>query len=234
MPVCAVVFVRRSGARGIGHVGWAFDCGDGTFNAGSVENPRHTLRTPPVNMGFWTIRTADPIDPMRKRSYDEFKLITLDQGDPAYAWQVVAWVSQQPYEVIGRNCMDVTYDVLRALGVAHLPVPAHHWEPNHWFNHVHGQHYRIDADDVTLESDGHRPTLIGPVLPDREILIDRPLAGVTPAVPRWRIANTPEWHEFQAAMAAAPPMPAAKTRSCEAAHVRIVDKIRRVLGIGGA
>ena len=71
MKMCAVVFVRRTGARGLGHVGWAFECGDGTFDAGSVENPRHSLRTSPHDMGFWTIRTHDPIKPMRKRRYTE-------------------------------------------------------------------------------------------------------------------------------------------------------------------
>src|SRR5690349_1767561 len=65
----AVVFLRRSGADGIGHVGWAFDNADGTFTTGSIENPRHTFYTNPHDMGFWVVRVRDPISPMRARRY---------------------------------------------------------------------------------------------------------------------------------------------------------------------
>ena len=34
----AVVFVRRLGANGLGHIGWAFEWKNGWFNTGSVEN----------------------------------------------------------------------------------------------------------------------------------------------------------------------------------------------------
>src|SRR5262245_36349739 len=86
MGSLAAIFVRRTGADGTGHVGWAFACHGGIFCAGSVENPRHTLRTRPEHMGFWTVRTHDPIAPMRERAYNEFKVIDLDRGNSIYAW----------------------------------------------------------------------------------------------------------------------------------------------------
>ncbi|MGZ3643359.1 MAG: hypothetical protein ACXVCM_05855 [Ktedonobacteraceae bacterium] len=41
----AVVFVRRLGANGLGHIGWAFEWNNGWFNTGSVENKK-TNRMP--------------------------------------------------------------------------------------------------------------------------------------------------------------------------------------------
>src|SRR5437773_10781009 len=92
MQAKAVVFLRRSGADGIGHVGWAFDNGDGTFTAGSIENPHHSLHTNRRKMGFWAVRARDPIVPMRDRRYHEFKVIDLAQGDQNAAIRVVKWV----------------------------------------------------------------------------------------------------------------------------------------------
>jgi hypothetical protein len=230
MSPVGVVFVRRSGADGVGHVGWAFDGGDGTFNTGSEENPRHTLRTRPQQMGFWMIRTRDPIEPMRERAYAELKVIDLAEGDPAYAWQVVAWLSHRPYDVFGHNCLNMTYDVLRAYGVPNLPAPAHHWEPNHWFDRVAGRHYQIDADDVALEADtgGRAPT--GLQLPDCDSLISGQLVGITPAIPAWRIADTPEWNELQAAISAAPMMPATAGQPQVSHYHGIMRWIRGLLG----
>ena len=183
-------------------------------------------------MGFWTVRTHDPIAPMRERAYNEFKVIDLDRGNSIYAWQVVAWVSRKPYDIFGRNCMDITYDVLRAFGVPHLPAPAHHWEPNHWFNHVQGRHYRIDAADVALEADVRGRSPVDLELPDIDSVLSSPPQGIEPAQPRWRTVNTPEWLELHAAMAAAPAMPATGVRDTQAARHGIIAKIRRFFGVG--
>ena len=231
MKYIAIVFVRQTGAHGAGHVGWAFDCGDGTFNTGSVENPAHTLYTAPQKMGFWTIRTRDPIVPMRKRAYNAFKVIDLADGNPTYAWQVVAWASRKPYDIFGCNCMNVTYDVLRAFGVPYLPVPAHHWEPNHWFNHVQGQLYQIDADGVALESDRGGQAPVSLELPDIDSLLTDPLDNIEPAVPPWRTAHTVEQAEFETAMASAPAMPETQGHRTLLTYPKIIDKIRSLLGI---
>ncbi|KPV52404.1 hypothetical protein SE17_15710 [Kouleothrix aurantiaca] len=213
----AVVFVRRSGARGLGHAGWAFDCGDGSFCVGSVENPLHHLRTPPRSDGFWALRTRDPIQPMRQRHYTDFKVISLAEADIARAWRTVAWVSSQPYEVFGHNCMDATYDVLRAYGVGHLPVPAHHWEPNHWFDCVDAPRYHIGDADVLLEQAGR--SRAGVALPDLDSLITTTPADITPEIPTWRAPQHPDWHHFQADLRAAQHAPARKWRPSLAARL---------------
>jgi hypothetical protein len=227
MQAKAVVFLRRSGADGIGHVGWAFDNGDGTFTAGSIENPHHSLHTNPHAMGFWIVRAHDPIIPMRERRYNEFKVIDLGQGDLNAAIRVVKWVSRQPYEIIGHNCMNATYDVLRAYGVDRLPVPAHHWEPNHWFDRVQGRHYKIDVDDVQLESNMGAATS-GPVQTDVESLFSDSSSTIEPLQPAWRTANTPAWREFEAARAAAQ-APSSAGNHHLPAQKRLLNKIRQLL-----
>jgi hypothetical protein len=208
MNAIAAIFLRRTGADGLGHAGWAFDCGDGTFCTGSVENPRHSLRTGARQMGFWMLRTADPIAPMRQRHYTDLKVIEIDQPDADYAWHVAAWASHQHYAVFGHNCMNVAYDILRAYGAAGLPAPAHHWEPNHWFDHAPGQPYQIEERAVALESRAHGPTFVGASLPDRDSLVVGPLHQIEPAMPPWRTKAAPEWIALEAAIATAPPMPA--------------------------
>jgi hypothetical protein len=231
MQARAVVFLRRSGADGIGHVGWAFDNGDGTFTAGSIENPRHSLHTNSRAMGFWAVRARDPIQPMRARRYNEFKVIDLRQGDLSTATRVVKWVSRQPYEIIGHNCMNATYDVLRAYGVDRLPVPAHHWEPNHWFDHVQGQHYQIDTDGVNLESDGRAATAIGPDQADVASLFSDDSSPIEPLQPDWRTPNTSAWREFEAARAAASLVPGSGWDHHLPTRKRLLNKIRQLLRI---
>src|SRR5262249_36835117 len=149
----------------------------------------HSLHTNPRDMGFWVVRARDPIMPMRERRYHEFKVLDLSQGDLSAAICVVKWVSRQPYEVIGHNCMNATYDVLRAYGVERLPVPGPHGDPNHWSDRVQGQLARSDADDVQLEPKGHAPTC-GPAEADVESLFADGSNTIEPLQPAWRTANT--------------------------------------------
>ena len=79
--------------------------------------------------------------------------------------------------------MDDAYDVLRAYGAQQLPVPAHHWEPNHWFNQVQGVHYRIAEDGVAPEDDQMKPVVIGAIEPDLASLKDDSSAEETPVAP---------------------------------------------------
>lgn len=47
-----LVFVRRTGANGLGHIGWAFEWMNGWFNAGSVENSKGKPFADPAAMDF--------------------------------------------------------------------------------------------------------------------------------------------------------------------------------------
>lgn len=228
----AIVFLRRHAALGAGHVGWAFaDDGD-IFNVGAIENPRGTLRTAPAAMGFWNLRTRDPIEPVRERRYDEFKIIEVEQANPAAARRVVTWVRQKPYDIIGCNCMNATYDVLRAYGVTQLPVPAYHWEPDHWFDHITGKHYCIDQDGISEETGDKKAIVIGAAESDVKSLNTNP-PEETPLMPTWRATNTEDAQSFQSAMTTAPAMP----QSSAHPHSRppaesLLTKLRHLLGIG--
>src|SRR5579863_3966787 len=130
----AGAFVRRSGASGLGHVGWSFQYPDGSYCNGSVENPAGTPISPPGQTGFWSQRVADTDLPMQLRDYDAFKMFEIDNGLPDQADKTVSWIATQPYLVIFRNCMDDTYDVLRSYGVPGLPMPLLEITPNRWFD----------------------------------------------------------------------------------------------------
>jgi hypothetical protein len=206
MSAVAMVFIRRTGADGTGHVGWGMTLGDDTFLVGSVDNPAHTLHTSPDKMGFWAIRTPDPIDVMQQHRYTELKVIVVEQADPEQALQVISWHSHKPYRLFGCNCMDVTYDVLRSFAVADLPAPAHHWEPNHWFDHVQGQHYQLDEQNVTLELlplKLARPKFPLPAVGGR---VTDLTTAIPPTMPEWRGEETPAWKDLEAAKQNAPPL----------------------------
>ena len=227
----AIIFVRRGAAYGIGHVGWAFAEDNDVFSAGAVENHGGGLHTSPKEMGFWARRTRDPITPMRARHYDEFKVIDLAQADPMGAKRVVAWVHQHAYEAFGRNCKDDAYDVLRAYGIQNLPVPAHHWEPNHWFNQVQGTHYQIDGDGVAPEDDKMKPAMSDAVEPDLDSLNDSPYLEEKPSAPTWRTSETEAFRAFQLAIEAALPMAVTANLRNQPPIQGLLGRLLRLLGL---
>lgn len=203
----AIVFVRRHSAYGVGHVGWAFLLNARLFNTGAVENHKGGLFTPSAGMGFWMVHAADPIVPMRKKRYNEFKVIDVDQGDPQTATGVVHWVSRQAYEAIGRNCMDDTYDVLRAYGVEKLPPPARHWIPNYWFDMLGGTHFRIQNKGIIRLAGSGQPAISGGLLQDGASLHLATYPKPSPIKPVWRDLTTADSNHLQTSIQTAPPMP---------------------------
>ena len=200
MSLRAIAFVRRAAAFGAGHVGWTFEYRTGSFNSGSVENDRGRPIAAVTGMDFWTCNTLDPLAHMRERRYDAFKVVEVAAPHPQVAWQAVVWLSRQPYVVLGRNCLDDLYDVLRAFGVGNLPLPAHEILPDHWFDLLPGAPQEL-ADSTALSLRG-----LGVVrarLPfGRDELCDIPAsAPATP--PPWRVHGTPHHEDFTRRLAAA-------------------------------
>lgn len=179
----AGAFVRRSGASGLGHVGWTFQYTDGTYCDGSVENPAGTPVSAPGETGFWSQRVADPDPPMQLRAYDFFKLFVIDAADSIQADTTVAWIATQPYFVIFRNCMDDTYDVLRSYGVPGLPLPLLEITPNRWFDQLSPA-----AQPVTPQA-----LRQAGLLPAASIVTTRAAPPSHPEAPPWRTPGTPEW-----------------------------------------
>jgi uncharacterized membrane protein HdeD (DUF308 family) len=141
----AVVFVRRLGANGLGHIAWAFEWYNGWFNTGSVENKTNKPYVKPEEMGFWAAHTLDPIATMHHQNstYDEYKLFYISQPRPKEAWKTAIWESRQPYYALRHNCNDVAYDILRAYGVTELLDPAQEHVPNDWYDALPGPSYKI-------------------------------------------------------------------------------------------
>ena len=109
----AVVAVRRNGAMGMGHVGWAFEWPTGWFNAGSVENRIGGAYEPPGKTDFWSVHTQTPLASLFEfgPTYDEFKVFNVPAPHPKDAWKTVVWVSRLHYAVQRRNCSDAAYDI---------------------------------------------------------------------------------------------------------------------------
>lgn len=134
----AAAFVRYRSGDGFGHVGWAFDAGDGLTHAGSVENHSGHIFTPADKMGFWDECTADPTRSMRERAYNDLKWVDVPAANPVRAYRTVLWIEREAYKVLHRNCEDDVYDVLRAFGVERLPPPSFIWFPKTWFGRFCG------------------------------------------------------------------------------------------------
>jgi len=139
----ACVFGRRSGAMGLGHVGWAFEQGSGVFYAGAVENPSGSPIAHPDEIGFWSVKTKDPVGQMKARDYDSYKIVNIDRGNHARAWSKVLQVKKSWYVLLGGNCMDDTYNVLKEYGVNDMPWPSTSITPNNWYDNLNWSEYFI-------------------------------------------------------------------------------------------
>jgi uncharacterized membrane protein HdeD (DUF308 family) len=180
----ALVFVRRTGANGLGHIGWAFEWHNGWFNTGSVEDIHGRAFAKPEEMDFWNMHTLDPIDAMQKQqfTYDEYKVYYVPQPKPKDAWKTVVWESREPYSLLRHNCNDVTYDVLRAYGVKKLIDPAMENVPNDWFDALPGPSFPIDTYPV-IPLRLHRMSLRELVTKEIKIIIPAHIVGFAPP---WR------------------------------------------------
>jgi uncharacterized membrane protein HdeD (DUF308 family) len=197
MPITtrrAIVFVRHTGANGLGHIGWAFEWNNGWFNAGSVENSTGKAYVKPVDMGFWSAHTLDPIGAMQKQAltYDEYKVYYVAEPRPKEAWKTVIWESRQPYSVLRHNCNDVAYDVLRAYGVTELLDPVEGFVPNDWYDAQPGSSYIIQQ---TPSIPIHLHLMSKRELLRREILLTIP-QHVQGTPPPWRVNGWRAWYEL--------------------------------------
>jgi len=190
----AMVFIRRMGATGLGHIAWAFEWYNGWFNAGSVENATNKPYARPEEMGFWAMHTLDPIATMQKRSstYNEYKLFYVSQPRPKEAWRTVVWESRQPYVVLRHNCNDVAYDVLRAYGTTELLDPAQEHVPNDWYDALPGRSYTI-AEHPVIPVQLHK--MSQRELATREILLTIP-PRIKGSPPPWRVRGWRAWEEL--------------------------------------
>jgi len=190
----AIVFVRHSGANGLGHIGWAFEWNNGWFNTGSVENQAGKPFVKPQDMGFWAVHTLDPIGAMQKQvvTYDEYKVFDVTEPRPKDAWKTVIWESRQPYSVLRHNCNDVAYDILRAYGVTELLDPVEGLVPNDWYDAQPGPSYIIQETPIIPI---HLHLMSNRGLSRREIILTIP-PNVQGTPPPWRVNGWRAWSEL--------------------------------------
>ena len=190
----AIIFVRYAGARGFGHVGWAFEWNNGWFNVGALENEEGTPITRPQEMGFWCAHTLAPIEDVQRRGmgYDAYRVLYVRRPRPKQAWRTVIWESRQPYAVLRHNCSDVVYDILRSYGTSGLLDPVEEPAPNDWYDALPGRSYLI-ADHPTIPLHVHQ--MSKRTLSTRETLLTIP-ARVQGTPPPWRVQGWRVWEEF--------------------------------------
>lgn len=187
----ALVFVRRSGAEGLGHIGWGFEGRGGWFYVGSVENVERKPFAGPEEMGFWCMRTLDPFATMQHRDYpyDEYKLFFVPQPHLKEAWKMVIEERQEPYSFVHYNCCDVACEILHAYGCEELPDPAAEYVPNDWYDALPGQSLLIEECPFLSQ---HTHSQHHPV---REValVIPRHLKGLSPS---WYAQLWRPWEEL--------------------------------------
>ncbi|MET7702693.1 hypothetical protein [Streptomyces sp. NPDC005485] len=150
----ACVFVKPDGAQKFGHTGWGFRVtGTDRWVYGAVENPTNALYTPPGGyIGAWHAEGtyARMLSDMSrdthnrgsaKHPYTRYRCTGSSTGDVTSARAKITEVEQRGFlvgidpdsgDLGSRDCLDATYDVLKAYRARHL-TPAYQTEiPNVW------------------------------------------------------------------------------------------------------
>jgi hypothetical protein len=153
-PGGACVFVKPDGAERFGHVGWGFRVtGTDRWVYGAVENPSGKIYTPPGgDIGAWHAEGtyARMLSDMSRDAhypgtsehpYSRYRCTGGKGGDVAAARVMVDEVERRGFlvgidprtgEIGSRDCLDATYDVLKAYKARRL-TPAYQTEiPNVW------------------------------------------------------------------------------------------------------
>ncbi|WP_369246075.1 hypothetical protein [Streptomyces sp. R41] len=153
-PGGACVFVKPDGAQKFGHTGWGFRItGTDRWEYGAVENPTNALYTPPGGyIGAWHAEGsyAQMLSDMSRDAhypgksthpYSRYRCTSSSAGDVASARAMIRTVESRGFlvgvdpktgDLGSRDCLDATYDVLKAYRTRHL-TPAYQTEiPNVW------------------------------------------------------------------------------------------------------
>lgn len=156
----ACVFVKPDGARKLGHVGWGFRItGTNTWEYGAVENPTNKLYTPPGgDIGAWhtTGSYARMLSDMSRDAhypghsthpYTRYRCTGSSTSDAGAAKAMVGKVEARGFlvgvdprtgKLTSRDCLDATYDVLRAYRTRHLTPAPKLSVPNVWVETLWG------------------------------------------------------------------------------------------------
>jgi hypothetical protein len=159
-PGAACVFIKPDGAEKFGHVGWGFRLpGTGRWVYGAIENPSGKLYTPPGgDIGAW--HTEGSYDRMlsdmstdahypgdSEHPYSRYRCTKSRIHDVTAAREKIAVVESRGFlvgvdprtgKLTSRDCLDATYDVLKAYRTRRLPYAPKLSVPNVWVESLWG------------------------------------------------------------------------------------------------
>lgn len=157
----ACVFVKPDGAQKFGHVGWGFQVtGMKRWVYGAVENPSGKLYTPPGgDIGAWHAegtykrmmsemsRGGTPIPGNSEHPYSRYRCTGSSASDVNAAWAMIRTVEARGFlvgvdpktgKLTSRDCLDATYDVLKAYRTEGLTRAEKLAVPNVWVESLWG------------------------------------------------------------------------------------------------
>lgn len=149
------VFLKKDGAPlpfgYMGHVGWGFAVQNSPKDidaiAGSTENYKGEGHVDKGgDIGFWWTRfrtDKEMFAEMARRNYDGYKVATVRDCNPDAAISIARDTSQRGYDLIGNNCLNHVWDILKAYGVDDLPLAQFHPSPNDWFSNFNGEYHNL-------------------------------------------------------------------------------------------
>ncbi|MFD3502220.1 hypothetical protein ACFWWT_10750 [Streptomyces sp. NPDC058676] len=159
-PGGACVFVKPDGAQRFGHVGWGFRVtGTDRWVYGAVENPSGRLYTPPGgDVGAWHAEgtyarmlsemSRDANHPgTSEHPYSRYRCTSSATGDVPAARAMIPVVAERGFlvgvdprtgKLTSRDCLDATYDVLKAYRTQRLTRAAKLSIPNVWVESLWG------------------------------------------------------------------------------------------------
>jgi len=142
MPI-ASVFLRPDGASGAGHVGFAFEHSEGKSIVGALENMHGGPINDPQHATFChrLVKNSKVMNYFRAMDYQTFKSIEVPPEACSVEGALAAvkrW-EDSGYNVLTRNCLHATHDVLTGYGAA-LPKPDGLLRiPNEWYKRLPGR-----------------------------------------------------------------------------------------------
>lgn len=156
----ACVFVKPDGAQKFGHVGWGFKVpGTDRWVYGAVENPGGRLYTPPGgDIGAWhaegsydrmlsEMSTDVNYPGTSEHPYSRYRCTETSTYDVNKARRMVRTVEARGFlvgvdprtgELTSRDCLDATYDVLKAYRTKGLTPTPRLAVPNVWVEELWG------------------------------------------------------------------------------------------------
>ncbi|MGW2380555.1 hypothetical protein [Streptomyces sp. NPDC001658] len=156
----ACVFIKPDGAEKFGHVGWGFRLpGTGRWVYGAIENPSGKLYTPPGgDIGAWhtegsykrmlsDMSTDAHYPGESEHPYSRYRCTKSSSYDVNGARDMIRTVEARGFlvgvdpktgKLTSRDCLDATYDVLRAYRTKKLPYAPKLSVPNVWVESLWG------------------------------------------------------------------------------------------------